>query len=116
LKFNLSLTKKKSALLFKAPIIFLHIDEVEIFELIFKSGEGFYRILHHHLAVDFIHNHHSGIVDSIFLGMSLLPKKIVVDSILMVFVVVINVLSKLIQKEDELLLLDGFFNEEVGSS
>lgn len=62
-------------------------------ELVLILGEYLHRILHEHFSIDLIHDHHSRIVDGIFFRMSLLPKKLIVDFILMVFVVVIDVLS-----------------------
>lgn len=114
LQLHLSLTQQQSILLFQTPIVFLHIDEMNILEFILVICECLDRIFHQHLPVYLIHYHHPWIMNRILFGMRFLPKKIIIHPILMAFVIVVDVLSKLIQEENELLLVDGLLDDDIG--
>lgn len=46
--------------------------------------------------------------------MRFLTQQVIVDAILVTFVVVVDVLSELVEEEDELLLVDGLLYDDVG--
>lgn len=53
-------------------------------------------------------------MDRVLLCVGLLPEQVVVHLVLVVLVVVVDVLAQLVEQEDELLLLDGLFDDQVG--
>jgi len=114
LQIYFSLVEQQSALLFECPVVLLNIDEIKMFELILKGADNLDGVFHHHLPVDFIHDHKAGMDDWLLVGCTLLPQQVVVDLVLVVFVVVVEILAELVQQEDELLLVDGALDDHVG--
>lgn len=114
MQLHLPLREQQSVLPLEAPVIFLDIDEVDVLELVLVMREGLDGALHEHLAVGLIHAHHTRVVDRVLLRVGLLAQEVVVDLVLVVLVVVVDVLPQLVEQEDELLLLDGLLDDEVG--
>jgi hypothetical protein len=92
LQLDFPLGEQHPILSFEAPVILLDIDQMDISKLILILRKCLDGILHEHLPIGLIHYHNPRIVDSILLCMRLFPEQIVIDSILVVFVVVVDVL------------------------
>jgi len=105
LELHFPLVEQQSTLSLESPVVFIHIDEIEIFELILKVTDGLYGILHHHLPVDFVHDHDARVGDRLFICQTFLSQQIVVNFVLLVFVVVVQMFTKFIQQKDKLLLV-----------
>ena len=87
---------------------------MDIPEFILVVRQSLHRVLHQHLSIDLVHDHHSWIVNGILLRMRFLSKQVVIDAILMAFVIMVDMLSEFVEEEDELLLVDGLFYDDVG--
>lgn len=87
---------------------------MDVLELVLVVGQGLDGVLHEHLAVSLVHAHDTRIVDCVLFCVCFLAKEVIVHFVLVVLVVVVNVLAQLVEQEDELLLVDGLLDDEIG--
>lgn len=87
---------------------------MDIPEFVLVIGQSLDGILHEHLPINLVHDHHSRVVNGILLRMRFLTQQVIVDTILVTFVIVVDVFSQLIEEEDELLLVNGLLCEDIG--
>lgn len=112
LELHFPLVEQQSTLSLESPVVFIHIDEIEIFELILKVTDCLYGILHHHLPVDFVHDHDARVGYRLFICQTFLSQQIIVNFVLLVFVVVVQMFTKFIQQKDKLLLVYCTFQHQ----
>lgn len=104
LQLNLSMGKKHPIFPFETPIVFFNVDQIQIFHFLLEIRQSSYCVFHEHFSIDLIKDHYS---------VKLLSKQLIIQTVLVKFVVVIDFLTQLIQKHNELFFLDNSLKQRV---
>jgi hypothetical protein len=72
LQLNFSVIQQNSILMLQSPIILIHINQIQIFQLFLKLRQHSHRTLHKNFSIRLIHLHNSRIVHRILISNNLL--------------------------------------------